>query len=125
MESIRSASPCLAHRLAPILARWSAYRPNSTAATQGVCRIYGAYDMMEHWQADLAVNSVTAPDKTELLLGVKPFADHCYITEPRRGGRSPMAQHALFLLLGASRPGHRAAAIGCLCAGAAPGRISV
>jgi len=42
---------------------------------KGFAGIYGAYDLMEHWQADLAVNSVTAPDKTELLLGVKPFAD--------------------------------------------------
>ncbi|MDQ0458152.1 alpha/beta hydrolase [Rhizobium paknamense] len=37
--------------------------------------IYGVYDLLAHWQADRAVNSVTAMDKTECLLGVKPFAN--------------------------------------------------
>lgn len=37
--------------------------------------IYGAYDLMAHWQADLAVNSATAVDKTEQMLGSKPFDD--------------------------------------------------
>jgi acetyl esterase/lipase len=37
--------------------------------------IYGVYDLMAHWQADQAVNSVTAPDKTEIMLGKRPFSD--------------------------------------------------
>lgn len=37
--------------------------------------IYGVYDLLAHWQADRAVNSVAAPDKTECMLGKGPFSD--------------------------------------------------
>jgi acetyl esterase/lipase len=37
--------------------------------------IYGVYDLLAHWQADRDSNSVTAFDKTERMLGAKPFAD--------------------------------------------------
>lgn len=37
--------------------------------------IYGVYDLFAHWQADRDTNSVTAFDKTERVLGAKPFTD--------------------------------------------------
>lgn len=44
-------------------------------APKAFAGIYGVYDLMAHWQADRAINSVTAPDKTELLLGASPFSE--------------------------------------------------
>ncbi len=37
--------------------------------------IYGVYDLLAHWQADRDSNSVTALDKTERMLGARPFVD--------------------------------------------------
>ncbi|MCM2293892.1 alpha/beta hydrolase [Allorhizobium sp. BGMRC 0089] len=53
--------------LASLSAEWTAKPPRAFAG------IYGVYDLMAHWQADLAVNSVTDPDKTEWVLGADPF----------------------------------------------------
>ena len=44
-------------------------------APRALVGIYGVYDLMSHWQADLPRNSGPGTDKTERMIGCTPFDD--------------------------------------------------
>lgn len=46
-----------------------------TPPVAGFAGIYGVYDLMSHWQADLWRNAAPGTDKTEAMLGAAPFDD--------------------------------------------------
>lgn len=50
-------------------------RDIATPPVAGFAGIYGVYDLMAHWQADLWRNAADGQDKTQAMIGCTPFDD--------------------------------------------------